>query len=447
MACLAVARWGYMENHLVLMLAGLAALLPVAAAVLLLEDRRTASIGWQAWRRLAAALLMFGLIETGYRLANAVSTWHNPPTAATADRPLRVVTFAEAQGDPQAFAEWWRTYSSEWHRHAEQIQTFTPNGPVPYVFKPNTSRPFLRGRVSVNSLGLCDREVPREKGNKFRIVAMGSSHTQCPPIEASDTPWPAMLERLIRERVPSAQEIEVLNAGAAGYTIEHNLHHLQSVVLPLKPDMIVTYFGYNEFDRFREDFSMPRSTPKVRQRASILLQKIDRRFAAWLAEHTPSPSLPQDLTPLAPRLADCRLARAYREYLRIARREGIQLVVCNFNMAVDESSQDEVIRFYEQGFPNVRFMIEANRLNTAMLLLVVRPESGARLIDVQTELNGRWDHAFVDLVHLSETGKAQLAENVLRGIVDLLPGVSPSPGSSAPPSRLAERPDGASSRF
>lgn len=109
---------------------------------------------------------------------------------------------------------------------------------MPYVFKPNTSRPFLHGTIRVNSLGLSDREVSLEKNGKFRIVVMGSSHTQCPPIEAGDTPWPEKLEQLIHDRVPEGQEIEVLNAGAAAYTIEHNLHRLKTVVLPLNPDIV-----------------------------------------------------------------------------------------------------------------------------------------------------------------------------------------------------------------
>jgi lysophospholipase L1-like esterase len=307
---------------------------------------------------------------------------------------------------------------------------------VPYVLKPNTSRPFLHGQIRVNSLGLCDREVPLDKGTHYRIVVLGSSHTQCPPVEATDTPWPAKLERLIRARIASDREIEVLNAGAAAYTIEHNLHRLKDVVLPLKPDMIITYFGYNEFEAFRKEFPLPKIPTRPRPRASILIGKVDQRFHNWLAEQSPDPPPLGDDVLLSPRLAQCRMADAYREYVEIARREGIQLVVCNFNMAVDEQSPQDVIRFYGQAFPNVRYMIEANRLNTAMLKQVIPPETGARLIDVQSDLNGCWDHEYLDLVHLSETGKETLAENVLRGIADLLP----RQRSSEPLPPVANRP-------
>ncbi len=429
-----IIRSGYLDNRALLFFGGLGLVLVVAAGWLRLESGRVKDVGWMVWQRCAAALLMFSIIEAGYRLPGLLpKSSQNQPSSIS----IKAVTFAEAQGDPHAFSAWWNMYSSEWKRHAKLIQTFTPGQPVPYVFKPNTSRPFLQGTVSVNSLGLCDREIPLEKGGKYRIVVMGSSHSQCPPINAGDTPWPAKLEQLIRQRVSSDREIEVLNAGAAYYTMENNLHRLQDVVLPLKPDMIITYFGYNEFERFRETFRLPPTPPNPKPRASLMLGKLDCRFAKWLAEGSSTTEPLEDVASIGPRLTQCWLARVYQEYLRIARVQGIQLVVCNFNMAVDDRSPAEVTRFYEQGFPKVKFMIAANRLNTAMLPLIVRPETGARLINVQDGLNGVWDDEYVDLVHLSESGKARLANNVFQGILDLLP--------QRP--RLADRPETTTSRF
>lgn len=411
----------YLTNQPWAFFSSLSILIAIPGVSLRYEPLRIANIGWMFWQRCVAAFLMLCVIETGYRLVELFSVHETQAGVVSAETPLKVITFAEAQGDPSAFDKWWNIYFSEWKRNAELIQDFTPGGPVPYVFKPNTSRPFLHGTIRINSQGLSDHEVPLDKNGKFRIVTMGSSHTQCPPIEAGDTPWPAKLEQLIHDRVFEGREIEVLNAGAAAYTIEHNLHRLKTVVLPLKPDMIITYFGYNEFDYFRKEFPMPKMCPNPRPKASKLIGKLDARFATWLSEHTPTPPLPKDLTSLEPKLASCRLAHAYREFVEIARREQIKLVVCNFNMAVDEHSPDEVIHFYEQAFPNTRYMIQANRLHSALLPLVVTPESEAKLIDVQAGLNGHWDHEYVDLVHLSERGKVQLAENVFQGIADLLP--------------------------
>lgn len=427
----------YRANQPVLFFAGFGAILTVTAGWLRRESPDIVRFGWPAWQRFAASVLMLGLIEVGYR---TTAIWPSIEDAAT-ETSWKALTFAEAKDDPAAYAKWWKAYQAEWYRHPEQILTFTPGGPVPYLFKPNTSRPFFQGTININSLGLADKERPLEKGDKFRIVVMGSSHSQGLPLEAGDTPWPEKLERLIHERVPNGRQMEVINAGAGAYTMENNLHRLQHVVLPLKPDMIITYFGANEFHWFRKEFALPKIPPSpIGQRASTVIKKLDERYAQWWSSFGKDPAPIADYGPLEERLRNCKHARCYREYLEICRSAGIQLVVCNFSMAVDERSPKEVIDFYATSFPNVKFMIEANRLNSALLPVIVRPETGARLIDVQRDLHGKGDELFVDLIHPSDRGHLQLAENVFRGIVDLLP---PSPGnpSERSPTRLVDRPD------
>ena len=444
--CLTCLCWGYLRNQTWLFFGALSALISVVALWLRNEARPVATVGWMVWQRCAAACLMLTLIEAGYGLWGQVSTGRNGTVESRPDRALKVVTFAEAQGDPYAFAEWWKVYVAEYRRNALLTEIPTPTGPVPYLMKPNTSRPFFQGRMSVNSLSLCDREISRNKGDKYRIVVMGSSHTQCAPIAAEDTPWPAKLERIIQDRMPAGHKVEVLNAGAGGYTMENNFHRLQNVVLPLNPDMIITYFGYNEFDWFREDFKLPRRTARSHRRPSLLLGKLDWRFRQWYAGSVDPVDHWQNSPGWEAKLAECRMARVYRKYLHVAKEMGIQLVVCDFNMAVDEHSPQDVVSFYEQGFSNVQFMIEANRLNSSMLPLVIPEDAGVRLIPVQDGLNGVWEDNYLDLVHMNEVGKQRLAENVYRGIVDLLGETSKPPTSSEPPARIVDRPEPGSSR-
>ncbi len=427
-------RQGYLANHRTTFFGGIALAVAVAAAWLRAETRLVSRIGWPVWQRAAAACLALALVESGYHAGDRIAT---PQGSKHGSELLpQVVTYAEAQGDAHAFAKWWQAYTSEWHRHANLIEIRETNGPVPYRLRPNSSRPFFRGQIAVNSLGLCDREVSREKPKRYRIVVMGSSHTQCPPIEAGDETWPAKLERCIHERLPAGCDVEVLNAGAAGYTIEHNLHRLQEVVLPLKPDMIITYFGYNEFSRFREDFRLPAIPPQPRSRPSTLVGHVEWRFSQWLAKQGPQAEPLTETAALRPRLQNCGLAQVYREYQRLAQQHGVKLVVCNFCMAVNERSPQTAVNFYAQGFPDVHYMIAANRLNSALLPEVFSQSADCRSIDVQENLDGEWEHDYLDLVHLSEVGKKQLAENVYRGISDLLQTSLPSE-TSPQPSRIA----------
>ncbi|MFO0916708.1 MAG: hypothetical protein U0872_00125 [Planctomycetaceae bacterium] len=427
-------RHGYLTNDGVMFFAGLATSVAMAAAWLHGETGSVARLGWQIWQRGAAGCLALTLLEGSYFLHQTF--WNRADGTRDSAQVPAVMTYAEAQGDPHAFSQWWQAYVREWSRNADQIEERVVNGPVPYRFRPNTSRPFFQGQIQVNSLGLCDREVPLDKGNRYRIVVMGSSHTQCPPIAADDEPWPTKLERCLRSRLPAGREIEVLNAGAAGYTIEHNLHRLRDVVLPLKPDLIITYFGYNEFHQFQHEFRLPAIPPLPRSRPSTLLSHAEWRFHQWIVRQGTAPESLSDLDSLQPRLVQSRLANVYREYQRVAQEQGIPLVVCNFCMAVNEQSPDEAVRFYEQGFPDVQYMIQANRLNSAMLPAVFADAGGSRLIDVQPHLDGAWEQHYLDLVHLSEVGKQQLAENVYEGIRDLLkPALLPE--TPAPARQLA----------
>lgn len=443
--CIATHR-AYRANLPAIFFGSLAGVLAIAAAWLRWESEKLTRLGWPVWQRAAASLLMLGVIELGYRSGEWWPKSTGDSEQSTADADWRTVSFAQAKDDPAAYAKWWKAYQAEWYRDPEQILTFTPGGPVPYLFKPNTSRPFFQGTIQINSLGLADKERPLDKGDKFRIVVLGSSHSQGLPLEAGDTPWPEKLERIIQERVPGGTRMEVLNAGAGAYSMENNLHRLKTVVLPLKPDLLITYFGANEFHWFRKEFALPKIPPTpIGQRASTVVKKLDERYAKWWSSLGKEPAPILDYGPLADKLRTCKHARCYQEYFEICREAGVPLIVCNFSMAVNEHTPSNVVDFYAQSFPNVKFMIEANRLNSALLPFVVQPATGARLIDVQRDLNGRGDELFVDLIHPSDRGHQQLAENVFQGIVTLLP-ASPTNSSERLPSQLTERPDANTSR-
>ena len=60
-----------------------------------------------------------------------------------------------------------------------------------------------------------------------------------------DQPWPEVLEQIIRERLKPSRPVEVINAGIPAHTLVNSLSRLAPDILPLKPDMVVCYHGYN----------------------------------------------------------------------------------------------------------------------------------------------------------------------------------------------------------
>jgi hypothetical protein len=366
-------------------------------------------------KRLTIVSLLLPLADGCYELYFAA---RNRLAAPNAVRP--VFSFSAAQGNPDAFALWWRTYLGVWHKNKDKIQRPTPNLPVPYEFIPNSEATFFDGTLHVNSHGFVGPEFSLDKQDHYRIVAMGSSHTEGPILAPGDDPWPQILGEKLAGQFSDRRPVEVINAGATAYYIENNLYRLVEHVLPLEPDMIITYFGYNNFKDYADDFEISRIPAEVKPRASRMLSKVEYNFRDWLfrCDRYWQPAL--DLEAIRPRLLDCGHGRLYRQFIDITREHGIRLVICNFNMAVTHESPEEVVEFYELGFPNVRMCIDANRINSELVAAVAEGHPHVMVADVQAGLNGEYEGSFVDLVHMTYRGKSRLAQNVLEAITPIL---------------------------
>ena len=88
-------------------------------------------------------------------------------------------------------------------------------------------------------------------------------------------------------------------------------------------------------------------------------------------------------------------------------------------MAVNNQSDPDVIEFYRSGFPLVKWQIEANRLHSALVLDIVRQNPDGWLVDTHPHLDGEHEK-FIDLVHLTQEGRQQLAESIFAGIKPIL---------------------------
>lgn len=96
--------------------------------------------------------------------------------------------------------------------------------------------------------------APRESGRR-RIICLGGSTTFGTGIKESET-WPAQLATL-------APEWSVMNAGVSGYTSQHVLAFAQGSLLDLEPDLLILYVGRNDLhanesfhrESFRSDYA------------------------------------------------------------------------------------------------------------------------------------------------------------------------------------------------
>lgn len=387
-------------------------------------------------KRFGHGLIFHNVANTALLLILALggAEWfasRRPPEPRTLPVGVRAYSYEVARGDPLLFRHWWETFVREWEKLFRTLRMPDPNRKLPFRLKPNSAMTFMRSRISVNSLGFRDREFPREKGDAFRIVALGESTTMGVTLEPGDRPWPAALEAILREQLPPGRRVEVINAGVAAYTLRDGLERLRRDVLPLKPDLLVSYHGYNGFDFLRDaPVGLRENPPRRPSRPSRLLAGIEYRLALRdFRRRALAPDLSdEEMARLESGALQSRYATLYGELIRLARGQGIPLVLASFNMAVNARSQADVIDFYRGGFPTVLFSIQANRVHNALVAALAGQHEGVHFVDTSVGLDGVHEH-YIDLVHFTQSGREILARNLLEGLAEVLKS-DPAPGKA-----------------
>ena len=144
----------------------------------------------------------------------------------------------------------------------------------------------------------------------FRVLCLGSSSTN--GIGASDPEtqgYPARLQTLLRAR--SLHHVQVIRAGISGCTLSQLNTYMQEVIIHLKPDLVLLYYGAN-----MDSLQARRYSLKLRQ---LLDQApyISTPEELWAATMLPYPS-PWSIS-LFLELAKSRIFMAARSLIIIAR--------------------------------------------------------------------------------------------------------------------------------
>ena len=113
-----------------------------------------------------------------------------------------------------------------------------------WSLRPNMSisQPY---RITTNDLGLRNKAVG-PLTTQMRILAMGDSRTFGDGVDDEES-WPAQLEKALNEYQPG--RFEVINAGVSGWNAFQGLRYLKTRGLKLKPHMVITAFGTNEWNK------------------------------------------------------------------------------------------------------------------------------------------------------------------------------------------------------
>ncbi len=347
------------------------------------------------------------------------------PLVATVAQPT--YSYRAAHANPTAFATWWFYYLHEWIRDdgiRAAIDAPDPLKKLPFVLVPGSSGRMFDTTIRINNLGFRGPDLPRDKGDAFRIVALGESQTFGPTLLDGEKPWPELLQDLFDQDASCSRKIEVINAGTEAYTLENNLERMRRDILPLEPDLILSTHGMNGFLPFGLRRIPEPNEPGVRPRASALIGRavltIERAAHDWRDRNSAQASAVA-LAPMSDaELMKSRYADEYRKLIALARDNGADIALANSTMSVNNSSPREVKDFYGAVFKPIDDIIAANAAHNRMVKLIAR-EEGAPLIDMAASVDGIWDDdLYLDIVHFTEAGNERVAGLMFRALLPIL---------------------------
>ncbi len=328
--------------------------------------------------------------------------------------------YSNAKKDPVAFGHWWNYYVAQWRQVERRLYLRDPDLMMVYRLRPNSHVRFAQGVLSVNSLGFRGKEFPREKGNAYRIVALGESTTFGITLTPGDQTWPELLEQMIRQRLKLGRPVQIINAGIPGYRLDQSLERFRRDILPLKPDMVISYHGINGFKMLKNALPpLPGARPPAyKDRPVRLLADVEYRLklATFQDRHAPEPA------PRMTRLADpmaTPYAKLYRQLVKLTATNHIRLVLATFSMAVNAQSDPDVVRFYQAGYPRAAWQVQANILHSEIVRQIAAQHSEVTLVDTHPHLDGDHDK-FIDLVHFDAEGRHQLAKTFFAALKPIL---------------------------
>jgi lysophospholipase L1-like esterase len=278
--------------------------------------------------------------------------------------------------------------------------------------------------IHINNLGFRGPDMAADKGDAYRIVALGESQTFGPTLRDGEKPWPELLQDELDRHASCGRSIEVLNGGTEAYTIENNLERMRRDILPLKPDLIVSTHGMNGFWPFGLRRVPEPNEPGVRPRASALIGRavltLERVAHDWRDRNSAQASA-ATLAPMSDaELMKSRYADDYRKLIALARANGVDIALADSTMAVNPSSPREVKDFYGAVFKPIDDIIAANGAHNRMVKLIARDE-GAPLIDMAAGVDGIWDDdLYLDIVHFTERGNERVAKLMFRALLPIL---------------------------
>jgi len=156
---------------------------------------------------------------------------------------------------------------------AAYVRTLVQEEPIGYRNAFHLNGEFWGAPVTINSLGMRDREVEIEKtSGEFRIMMLGDSFVFGVGARQDET-----VARLLEARLNAFSDGEprfrTLNMGAISYNTEQELIQLEALGPRLEPDLVTLFFSVNDIEPKMWVFD---------KRRSLVVRLVERSYALCL---------------------------------------------------------------------------------------------------------------------------------------------------------------------
>jgi lysophospholipase L1-like esterase len=279
-----------------------------------------------------------------------------------------------------------------------------------YTLKPG----FEDGGIRVNSLGFRGPDVAREKpSGTYRIAALGDSATFGPHEE--ECAYPYLLPVLL-----APKRVEVINAAVEGYRADRALVHLKRDVLPLQPDLVTVFIGWNDLyqsdPRAENEQLSTRGNPLARLLTLSDAAQTFRRlyFLRFNTQRAQTSEIGVGNQELLAVYRPVGYEERLREMFRVARAAGAEVVALTWPTILADSMTSQAIArvhypWYTTQLGELRILYA--RYQEALRRVAV--EERVPVIDIAAVFESR-DKVmlFKDTAHFNCEGQALVAENV-----------------------------------
>jgi lysophospholipase L1-like esterase len=277
--------------------------------------------------------------------------------------------------------------------------------------------------VQVNSRGFvgAEFEEPRPAGVK-RVVTIGDSCTFGQGTGAQT--YPAQLALRLNGS-NGADRVQVINAGIEGLNSELALRRLVSKVLPLKPDVVTVYLGWNDLMKFEPggQIEHPGLGIVARVMDRLWLVKGMRKLVFYYIR----PAVRAPATGPASRTGRFRDYRPapfesnLRSIITVAQEAGAKVVLMTTPSVVSDDMTLEDLRkanvvfpYYSSAYAVGDFVDLIAAYNRS--IRVVAAAKGVFLVDLAQEIDQRADRRrlFLDTMHPNQPGRELIADILMR---------------------------------